>query len=324
MGATPLPGYRETFLLDVSGQAAELQLGGNFPARKRAANITHPLSLNGQSMRIDPFTGFAARSSVNCEPKRGLTIRQEAAIRLGEIARLHHWRTKYGVEIDQNKWLFVICHTLAPLKEREGGLDLFHVNEFLRRHRMPLRDDDAKVKTIHNVCDYRKALPQLRNLSRTTATKMLDVTADERWRNTIKTMDAVDETPEQRKSLRLQTDRERKERERRAKGVKTRQEYEATSLSSTKPWLELGIGRRTWERRRAKAADSVPVQTMSGQVPIRQSALQRDDSPVRQSDQNGNVVAFDASVSAPIQKEICLGQTCDTDGNLVKTYRMAA
>jgi hypothetical protein len=67
--------------------------------------------------------------------KRGLTVRQEAAIRLGEIARLIRWRMKYGVEIDQNKCLFVICHTLAPLKEREGGLDFFHVNEFLR-HRI--------------------------------------------------------------------------------------------------------------------------------------------------------------------------------------------
>jgi hypothetical protein len=290
----------------VSGQAAELQLGGNFPARKRAANIKHRLSLDGQSMRIDPFTGFAARSRANRKPKRGLTVRQEAAIRLGEIIRLYRWRTKYGIEIDRNAWLFVICHTLAPLKEREGGLDLFHFNEFLRRHRMPFRDDDATVKTIHNVCNYRKAHPTFRNLSRATVTKMLDVTADERWRNRITTMDAVDETPEERKSLRLQTDRERKERERRAKKMQTRAEYEATSLSSTQPWLELGIGRRTWERRRAKAADSVPMQTMSDQIPIRQSDLQRDDILVRKSDQNGNVVTFDASVSAPTKKEICL------------------
>jgi hypothetical protein len=37
---------------------------------------------------------------------------------------------------------------------------------------------------------------------------------------------------------------------RQLRGSKSRAEYEATSLSRTKPWLALGIGRRQWERRR--------------------------------------------------------------------------
>jgi hypothetical protein len=79
---------------------------------------------------------------------------------------------------------------------------------------------------------------------------MLEITADERWRCSITTMDPIDETRAERRSLQRQSDRERKERERRAKGVTPRAEWEAKSLSRMKPWLALGISRRTWERRR--------------------------------------------------------------------------
>jgi hypothetical protein len=128
------------------------------------------------------------------KPKRKLSPRQWASIRLAELIRLQQGRKRYGIEIDQNAWLFVVCHTLAPLRERDGGLDLYHLNEFTNRHNMSLGDNAAAVKTIHNVCDYRAAHPYFRGLSRKTAAKMLDITADERWRHRIKTMDAVDET----------------------------------------------------------------------------------------------------------------------------------
>jgi hypothetical protein len=183
--------------------------------------------------------------------KRGyLSPRQHAAIRLTELIKSHRWRTRYKVEIKPDAWLFVICHALAPLKEREGGLDLLHLKEFANRHGMSFPDDDAMVLAIHNVCDYRARHPKFRSLCAKTAGKMLEITADERWRCGITTMDPIDETRAERKSLQRQSDRERKQRERRAKGVVPRQEYEAASLSRTKPWLALGVGRRTWERRR--------------------------------------------------------------------------
>jgi hypothetical protein len=143
--------------------------------------------------------------------KRGyLSPRQHAAIRLNELIRSHNWRKQYNVEIKPDAWLFVICHALAPLKEREGGLDLVHVKEFAKRHGMSLPDDDAMVLAIHNVCDYRARHPKFRGLSGKTAGKMLELTADERWRCSITTMQPIDETQAERKSLQRQSDRERK------------------------------------------------------------------------------------------------------------------
>src|SRR5690606_8887235 len=44
-------------------------------------------------------------------------------------------------------------------------------------------------------------------------------------------------------------DRQRSEKKRRAQGATVRAEYEAKSLSATKPWEAEGISRRTWYRR---------------------------------------------------------------------------
>jgi hypothetical protein len=55
--------------------------------------------------------------------------------------------------------------------------------------------------------------------------------------------------------IKRERDRLRKEEERRAAGVISRQQYEATSLSRLKPWETEGICRRTWERHRARSSD---------------------------------------------------------------------
>ena len=195
----------------------------------------------------------ADKSKDNKKPKRRLSFRQRSALRLGEIVRLKHWREKYGIVLDLEKWLFVVCHTLAPLKERDGGLDLLHLHDFQKRHSLYFDDDDA-VEMIHKVCDYRKKHPSFRNLSPTTVGKYLDLTAEERRGCRITQMAAVDETPEQRDTLRREKDRQRKQRQRRAKGVTPRAIYEANSLSRTQPWKGLNISRDTWERRRSREA----------------------------------------------------------------------
>jgi hypothetical protein len=46
-------------------------------------------------------------------------------------------------------------------------------------------------------------------------------------------------------------ERERQNKERRAAGAMLRAEYEANSLSRTRPWDAEGISRATWYRRRA-------------------------------------------------------------------------
>jgi hypothetical protein len=79
----------------------------------------------------------------------------------------------------------------------------------------------------------------------------------ERQRHRITTIGATDLTKEQREARRRSRKQQRKKLKRRAQGVKPRAEYEANSLSRTKPWEAEGISRSTWGRRRRRAK---PVQ----------------------------------------------------------------
>jgi hypothetical protein len=64
----------------------------------------------------------------------------------------------------------------------------------------------------------------------------------------VTTIGAVDENKAARTKRRKRLDRERKANARRAKGAKPRND--AQSISQAMPWLEEGISRRTWYRRR--------------------------------------------------------------------------
>jgi hypothetical protein len=79
--------------------------------------------------------------------------------------------------------------------------------------------------------------------------KLLHLKEAERSRHKIRTIGAIDLTREMRLERRAARKRLREELARRAKGAKPRTEYEANSLSRTKPWQAEGISRRTWERR---------------------------------------------------------------------------
>lgn len=79
------------------------------------------------------------------------------------------------------------------------------------------------------------------------------LTRDERARLRIKTIRAFDMTREE-------AERQRREKENAKRRTVTRDEYEANSLSRTKPWEAEGICRRTWERHRAKAVASAVSQ----------------------------------------------------------------
>jgi hypothetical protein len=182
------------------------------------------------------------------KPKRTLSFRQRAAIRLCELIRLRCWRECHGTELKPDKWLFVICHTLAPLKERDGGLDLYHLHDFQERHSLSFDNDDA-VATIHRVCDYREKHPSFRNLSSETVGKYLGLTAEERRACAITQIESIEETRDARrkrqKAEKRQHDREYQRKKRRDAGRKPH----AESASQTKPWIVAGFTcRRTWER----------------------------------------------------------------------------
>lgn len=89
---------------------------------------------------------------------------------------------------------------------------------------------------------------------------MLDVTAEERWACSIRTIGAVDETLEQRQARRKDElrvyERDRSRRRRTARGAIQRPIYEARSAARSKPWEALGISRATWYRRGESTAQN--------------------------------------------------------------------
>jgi hypothetical protein len=80
--------------------------------------------------------------------------------------------------------------------------------------------------------------------------KQLGLTEAERRRLSIRTIGAIDMTKEERRQAAKLRNRQRMRVRRRAKGAKARADYVANSTNQSKPWLALGISRRTWYRQR--------------------------------------------------------------------------
>jgi hypothetical protein len=104
-----------------------------------------------------------ARKSERPRSKRKPNHLQFAAIRLCELIALASCRHQLGIKINHRNFVFVACHTLAPLKEREGGLDLYHLRAFLERCAIIGNEDEA-LGTIHDVCRFRARYPHARGL----------------------------------------------------------------------------------------------------------------------------------------------------------------
>lgn len=77
----------------------------------------------------------------------------------------------------------------------------------------------------------------------------LRLTAADRKALRITTIGAIDASKAQRLARRRERDRKRKALQRAAAGAKPRAEYERQSVERAKPWIMLGISRRTWYRR---------------------------------------------------------------------------
>ena len=82
----------------------------------------------------------------------------------------------------------------------------------------------------------------------------LNLTDADRRRLRITTIGAVDRTKAERIADRKQRKREAERARRRARGTRPRKQYEAASLSATKPWLAAGCSRATWYRHARLAA----------------------------------------------------------------------
>jgi hypothetical protein len=91
-----------------------------------------------------------------------------------------------------------------------------------------------------------------KHLSADNLAKFLGVTYAQRQALRITTIGSIDVKKRARKKLRKREDRLAAERKRRERGMRPQPE----SLSATQPWKELGMSRRTWERRRNMARDA--------------------------------------------------------------------
>jgi hypothetical protein len=80
--------------------------------------------------------------------------------------------------------------------------------------------------------------------------KWLGLNYGDREKLKITSIGSKDIGKQARKELRKRANRIYLERRRRAQGIKPRAEYQANSLSQTKPWKAEGISRRSWYRKR--------------------------------------------------------------------------
>lgn len=100
-----------------------------------------------------------------------------------------------------------------------------------------------------------------------TLASLLNLTMSTRTALGITTIGAVDCNKQQRLELRRERKRTYAEVRRRANGAKPRAQYEAESLSRTKPWEVMGMSRSTWYAK----GKPMPSQTDAGQVRTQQT-----------------------------------------------------
>ncbi|MFC5421049.1 hypothetical protein ACFPOB_15940 [Bosea eneae] len=201
-------------------------------------------------------------------PRRRMTVRRRASIRMAELYRLAIFRHQFGVSLSPDQWAFALAATLASApaeKVRYGkrgqsyqwhGLDgasLFYWIEECRLGRFSLEE----VTTIMAAVERWRERNGFTLIRSDVLARMLSVTAEERWLCRITTIGAIDETAQEREA-RARTDKNTRERERnrtkRAGKHKPRAVYLDQSLSARKPWEVEGISRATWYRRQRETS----------------------------------------------------------------------
>jgi hypothetical protein len=197
--------------------------------------------------------GQVAANRFRQEAERGMS-RWAAVhrVRLGQVRRL--LRDRYG----------------AALPDDDAGLEdlriLLHIKAACYA---PERREQALASEIAVMAAWMadaKAIklaaeiaPSPMKLKADTLGRMLDVDWQTRERLKLWQIGAANMPSDIRQIRRRQRDAERKARQRRAEGRKTRNEYLAASLTATKPWEAEGVSRRTWYRSRGTNVSARPV-----------------------------------------------------------------
>jgi len=118
----------------------------------------------------------------------------------------------------------------------------------------PWMQQQEATELVENInrTPRRQRLPSAKQLG-----KRLRLTNGERERLKLWTIAASDLTPEQARAWSKAKAKARKRRLRQSHGSKPRAEYEAASANRARPWLALGISRRTWYYRRCTSPSAV-------------------------------------------------------------------
>jgi hypothetical protein len=193
------------------------------------------------------------------------SLRQRAAIRLAELYRLAQFRRRQGLCVDPNTFLWAFAATLAcgergtypiPARQRSGrwqGLDLPSLREAICRSGLssPGAFSDEELATIITAVERRNEREGRALIPAKALGEKLQLTAAERDECRIRTIQACDETREQRRArvrdAKRARDRER-QRTRRAGQHSSRAVYLAAAERKRQFCAEHAITDRTLRR----------------------------------------------------------------------------
>jgi hypothetical protein len=169
--------------------------------------------------------------------------------RRGDLIRLGHYCAEHNIEIATEKWVAVIADCLSF---GHGRPDWYHVLEFASRCAITLDEGDdgayCAFRAVHDKAEARG--PLYRPFADRAIGNMLHVDLATKLAARLTTIRAYDETTEAELARRKETKRRRDRDRQRAKraALTPRAEYEANSLSRTKPWHALNMSRPKFYR----------------------------------------------------------------------------
>jgi hypothetical protein len=204
------------------------------------------------------------RETKNREDRRRASIQRSDFIRLAETLRSH------GVILDQRQWMIEIAYCLTSASE--GLIRSFKIKDYKAPYWRGHEDEyfastlracgfETSEKMRREAIDHVWAIRTahnwwgMRDIDKVGAA--LGITTEIRIEAGARLVGAIGETPKIREDARRKRCVASKASRRRQSGCARREDYEANSLSKTRPWEPMGISRRTWERRRA--ANLLPV-----------------------------------------------------------------
>lgn len=236
---------------------------GSTPPKERPPHRANDEAVKGKrnKNRKDKQTDLPRRQA------RFTSNRQRASRRLAQLYRLAIILRAAGEILPLSPWLRVLADALSsakpgPINEpgslhgRWFGLDFLTLKRAAEKCGFDASDTELE-KALNAALRYRSNLAAR---SKRLATipmrgdkiaRLLGITAEVRKQAAAWSIGAIDQGAEERKALGHAGDLSRWERIRRTKGQRPRADYLAGSVEASKPWIELGISRATWFRRKA-------------------------------------------------------------------------